>query len=256
MNSSPHVTIVMPLYNCELYVAEAIDSVIAQTYTNWDLIIVDDCSTDRSAEIVKEYECKFENIRLVSCAANGGAANARNVGLDYVTGQFLAFFDADDVWLPTKLEQQIAFMRSLPSYMCFTSYETIESNGEHRNYVHVPVCLGYKEFLKNTVTCSHTIMFNLDKVRIDWLRVTTGGRDYDFPEDMDAWCSVLKHDVVSNGLDEVLAKNRKHGKSRSSNKLHAVQRTWNQYRKNEDMSVVSSLYYLSWQLFHAVLKRI
>lgn len=92
MNSSPHVTIVMPLYNCELYVAEAIDSVIAQTYTNWDLIIVDDCSTDRSAEIVKEYECKFENIRLVSCAANGGAANARNVGLDYVTGQFLAFF--------------------------------------------------------------------------------------------------------------------------------------------------------------------
>ncbi|RHS41286.1 glycosyltransferase family 2 protein [Collinsella sp. AF08-23] len=250
------VSIVMPLYNAEPFLAETINSIIAQTYKNWELIIVDDCSTDSSLTTARRHAKRDSRIRVYSNAHNMGAAKSRNAGLKCVKGDYLAFMDADDVWVPEKLEHQLAYMKSFGLGMCFTSYETIESDGSHRNYVHVPKSITYDGFLKNTITCSHTIAFDLSMVSIKMLVCPDYGNDFDFPEDMVVWLQVLKNGIAAGGLDEVLAKNRKHRGSRSSNKLHAVARTWNAYRKIERINPFYATYCLFWQLTHAVLKRI
>ena len=249
----PLVSVVMPLYNAEKFVGEAIDSVLAQSHENWELIVVDDCSTDASGRIVQSYS--DSRIRMVRHDLNKGAAAARNTALDQASGDYIAFFDSDDVWLENKLERQLAFMVDERAAMCFTAYETIEQDGTHRNYVRVPAQIDYKGFLKNTITCSHTIAFDMTQVRKDWLKAPLD-RDYDFPEDLAIWLGVLKRGLYAYGLDEVLAKNRKRSGSRSADKLKAVRRTWNQYRRGEGMGVPYSAYCLFWQLYHAVLKRL
>lgn len=250
------VSVVMPLYNAEVYIAETIESIIAQTYSNWELIIVDDCSTDASLAVARSYEENDCRIKVYANECNVGVAKTRNEGLSHIAGSYVAFMDADDVWLTEKLERQLSHMRESGLAMCFTSYETIESDGQHRNYVHVPRRITYRGFLKNTVTCSHTIAFDLSKVPVELLACPNFSEGFDFPEDMVVWLQVLKSGVVAGGLDVVLAKNRKHGNSRSANKLHAIARTWNAYRKVEHLSLPYSAYCLFWQLTHAVLKRI
>lgn len=256
MGGSPLVSIVMPLYNAEPYLAETFDSVLSQTYGDWELIVIEDCSSDGSLRLAKEYERTDRRIAVFPNERNLGAAKSRNAGLRHVSGDFIAFMDADDAWLPNKLERQLAHMAERGLGMCFTSYETIEADGSHRNFVHVPKAIDYDGFLKNTVTCSHTIAFDLSKVPLDLLFCPDFGGAFDFPEDMVVWLQVLKSGVPAGGLDEVLAKNRKHGGSRSANKLRAVSRTWNAYRKVEKINPAYSAYCLFWQLTHAVLKRI
>lgn len=256
MADEPLVSIIMPLYNALPYLHETIGSIIAQTYQNWELIIVDDCSTDASAEVARGYVPSDSRISLYESEVNGGAGKARTLCLDHVRGSYVAFMDSDDTWFPEKLERQLAFMRSSGAGMCFVSYETVDASGAHRNYVHVPETITYSEFLKNTITCSHTIMFDLTQVPLDALRCPEHDGTFDFPEDMVVWLQVLKTGIVGHGLDEVLAQYRKHGESRSSNKFRAVSRTWNAYRKIEKLSVPRSLHCLFWQLFHAVLKRV
>ena len=257
IGNDPLVSIVMPVYNSEAFVAEALESVLAQTYRNWELVVVDDCSNDGSAAIIEEFAARHgENrIRFFRHESNKGAAATRRTAFGKVNGDVLAFLDSDDVWMPEKLERQLEFMRRADVAMCFTAYETVEADGSHRNFVHVPESLDYHGFLKNTVTCTHTVAFDLRKVPFGLFLVQhpTG---YDYPEDLDTWLRILKSGIVGHGFNEVLAKYRKHRCSRSSYKVKAVSRTWNQYRRNEGLSVPYSAYCLFWQLFHAVLKRI
>lgn len=253
MTKKPKVSIVMPLYNAKAYLAEAIESVRSQSFKNWELIVVDDCSTDGSRELADGFAKYDPRITVYSNSCNSGAAAARAAGLRYITGDYLAFFDADDIWLPEKLSEQLRFMKKNRSAMCFTAYETIESDGSFRNTVHVPERLDYRAFLKNTVTCSHTIMFDLATVSPNLLAAPC--LDFDFSEDLAVWLQVVKTGIEARGLDLVLAKNRKHHTSRSANKLRAVKRTWTTYRRVEHLSVVYSAYCLMFQLCHAVRKR-
>jgi len=109
--AQPLVTVIIPLFNAQNYIAQTIESVIGQTYKNWELIIVDDCSTDNSLEIVKGYEAKDRRIKLIELKSNfGGPARPRNIGLDISNGEYLAFLDADDVWLKDKLQVQVREM--------------------------------------------------------------------------------------------------------------------------------------------------
>lgn len=256
ITNSPVVSVIMPLFNCEQYVGEAIESVISQTFEDWKMIVVDDCSADKSREIVERY-LNDRRIELIQHASNRGSAEARRTAIAATPdSEYLAYMDADDVWMPNKLESQLHFMKETGSVMCFTSYETIEADGDHRNYVHVPKDITYHQFLKNTITCSHTMILDLKTISKDELISGRSRVDYEYPEDMDTWCSILKQGIVAQGLDVILAKNRKHSKSRSANKFRAVRRTWNQYRKNEKLSILYSLYCLFWQLFHAIQKRV
>ena len=122
------VSVIMPSYNTAEYIGESIDSVLAQTYTNWELIIVDDCSTDDTDDVVASYLVD-ERIRYLKNEQNSGAAVSRNRALREATGRWIAFLDSDDVWLPEKLEKQIAFMEENDYTFSYTNYEEIDCTG-------------------------------------------------------------------------------------------------------------------------------
>lgn len=249
------VSIVMPMYNSVKYVREAIQSVFDQTYTNWELIVVDDCSNDGSLQLAEQMLRDDCRCKLLLHNNNYGAAIARNSALPLCRGQYVMFLDSDDVWEHSKIEDQLSFMKDAECAMSFTSYETIKDDGSHRNYVKVPDRIDYNGFLKNTITCSHTVCFDLSKIDVQWLR-GPAGLEFDYPDDLAVWLNVLRHGTEARGINRVLAKNRKHSSSRSANKIRAIRRTWNQYRRIERMSAVYSVYCLFWQLFHAAQKRI
>ena len=119
------VSVITPMYNCEKFISETIESVLNQTYTNWEMIIIDDCSTDKSKQIVKQYIERDKRIRLIALNENSGAAVARNKGIEVSSGRFIAFLDGDDLWEPNKLEKQIQFMTEKNIGFSFTSYEVI-----------------------------------------------------------------------------------------------------------------------------------
>ena len=253
---TPLVSVVVPLFNAEKYIADTISSVLAQTYKNWELILIDDCSEDNSYEIAERFSNCDSRIHLIKKEFNSGAAESRNQGIQMARGRFIAFLDADDLWNKNKLQRQVEFMLEESCAMTFTSYETIESDGTHRNFVHVPVKIKYEEFLKNTITCSHTIMFDIERVPKEELLCPRFDSQFDFPEDLVVWLNVLKQIQYALGIDEILAKNRKHASSRSANKIKAIERTWNAYRKIEQLPFLFASYCLFWQLFNAVKKRV
>ncbi|MSR89726.1 glycosyltransferase family 2 protein, partial [Patescibacteria group bacterium] len=117
------VSIVVPVYNAASFIDETIKTVLDQTYTNWELLLVDDKSTDKSVKLIKPYLTKDKRIKLLSNKKNSGAAISRNKGIDAAKGRYIAFLDADDLWLPTKLEKQVAFMQKQDCAFGFTGYE-------------------------------------------------------------------------------------------------------------------------------------
>ena len=126
------VSIIMPTYNCGNFIGETIDSVIAQIYENWELIIVDDCSTDNTEEIVNVYRKKDSRIKYKKLATNSGAAVARNRGIELADGKYIAFLDSDDLWQPKKLDTQIKFMNNNAYHFTCTSYNKIDEEGNYK----------------------------------------------------------------------------------------------------------------------------
>lgn len=249
--SNALVSIIMPAYNAAPYIVEAINSVKAQTCQNWELLITEDCSTDETQAILRDVELTDNRIKVFYNKQNSGAAASRNCSLGKAMGRYIAFLDADDLWLPSKLEQQLAFMQSNSIAMCYTSYETVEADGKYRNTVHVPSETNYTGFLKRPLTCSHTIMFDLNYVDKSLLVMPNIKRG----QDGATWCQVLKSGINGYGLDCVLAKNRKHADSLSANKITAVKRAWYSLRRVEKLSLPKSAYYFVFYAFNAVKKR-
>lgn len=245
------VSIIMPAYNAAQYITEAIASVKAQTYQNWELLITEDCSTDGTRQILDGVSANDVRIKVFYNDQNSGAATSRNRSLANAKGRYIAFLDADDLWLPDKLEKQLAFMQSNDIAMCYTSYETVEADGKYRNTIHIPGKIKYTDFLKRPLTCSHTIMFDLDFVDKSLLIMPNIKRG----QDGATWCQVLKSGIDGYGLDIVLAKNRKHADSLSSNKITAIKRAWYSLRKVEKQSLPKAAYYFIFYAFNAVKKR-
>lgn len=252
VNSVPLVSVIVPAYNSERHIASTIESVLAQTMGDLEALIVDDASDDGTVGIVREIAERDFRVTLMVQPENTGVALARNRALNAARGRYIAYLDSDDLWLPKKLENQIAFLTEVGAGACFTSYETIEEDGTHRNYVRVPARIGYRQFLKNTVTCSHTLLFDTEIIDRSLLVMPDIRKGQDFA----TWLQVMKAGNDLYGLDEVLAKNRKRPGSLSSDKLAAVKRTWNIYRNVEHLSVPYSAYCQFWQLFHAIKKRV
>lgn len=245
------VSVLIPCYNSERFINETINSVLSQTYPLIEIIVVDDCSTDRTTDIVKQIAKMNSNVTLLMQPENYGVAQARNRALSASKGRYIAYLDSDDTWLPSKLERQISFLKKNCVACCVTDYETIEEDGSHRNYVAVPEIVDYDAFLKNTITCSHTIVFDVNQIDKQLLVMPDLRRG----QDAATWLQVLRSGKKIYGLNEVLAKNRKRSGSVSSNKLKAVKRTWYLYRKVEKLKLPYAVYCLGWQLFHAVQKR-
>ncbi len=248
------VSVIVPVYNVEKYIEETMDCVRRQTYENWELLLVENGSCDNTKAVIEEYlkRTADQRIRLIQEAANVGAARARNRGVAEAKGRYIAFLDADDLWVPEKLEKEIAFMTAKNAVFAFTGYEFADENGKGTGkVVRVPETLTYKEALKNTTIFTTTVMFDtagIDKAMLEMPVMKS--------EDTALWWKVLRNGYVAYGLDENLVRYRRSGKTLSSNKLEAIRRIWNLYRKAEGMSIISSAYHFCFWAVRAVMRRV
>lgn len=248
------VSIIVPVYNVEKYIVETMSCVRSQTYQEWELLLVEDGSSDGTVEMITDYveQTKDTRIKLLKQPANMGAARARNRGLAEARGRYIAYLDADDLWVPEKLEKELSFMQEKQAAFAFTGYEFADENGEGTGkVVRVPGTLSYREALKNTTIFTTTVMFDTAKIPKDMLEMPIIKS-----EDTALWWKVLRNGYTAYGLDENLVKYRRVGKSLSSNKLEALRRIWNLYRKAEHLSVPSSIYHFCFWAVRAVRRRI
>lgn len=247
------ISIVMPVYNAEAYLEASVQSVLGQTCQDWELLLTDDHSTDKSVAIAQSLAKKDSRIRVLS-QKDGvkGAANARNLGTAQAQGRYLCFLDADDIWRRDKLEKELAFMKEKNTAFVFSGYEfgDEEAAGTGK-IVHVPERLSYREALSRTVIFTSTVLFDREKLP-DSLLVMP-----DVPsEDTALWWQILRAGHTAFGLDENLVIYRRPKKSLSSNKAKAVKRIWGLYRKQEGLSVWKSAWYFCFWAVRATLRRI
>ncbi len=248
------VSIIVPVYNAEKYILETLACVVAQTYPRWELLLVEDGSGDSSASVIEAY---IENsgetrMRLIRQHVNRGAAMARNRGLREAAGRYIAYLDADDLWPPEKLERELKFMEERGAAFAFTGYEFADERGKGTGrVVRVPETLSYRQALRNTTIFTTTVMFDTDKIDKELLEMPMIKS-----EDTALWWKVLRSGYTAYGLDENLAKYRRQGKTLSSNKLEALRRIWNLYRRAEGMSVLGSAWHFCFWAVRAVKRRI
>lgn len=245
------VSIVVPVYNAESFIRETIQYVQAQTYEGWELILVDDCSTDKSCAMIEAMQSADGRIRLIRQETNSGAAHCRNSGIRCARGRYLCFLDADDIWEKNKLERELAFIGDGKSFV-FTGYEFADENGQGLGkVVHVPEKITYSEALKNTTIFTSTVMID---------RSVIADEDIMMPciasEDTATWWNILKKYGRGYGLDENLVRYRRSVGTLSSNKLLAIKRIWNLYRSHEKLSLIKSLYCMVFWAFRAVIRRV
>lgn len=219
------VTVVMPVYNCEMYIENAILSVLAQTYTHWRLIVINDGSTDSSCSIVQKIASTDKRVTLVHNTSVKGAAGARNCGLDMCVGEFVAFLDSDDVWEPDKLETQLMEMNRKNADMSYTSYSIVDENGKSRKKTYVvPESTSFEQMLKENVVGCSTVVFTNELARK--YRFAT---DY-YHEDYCMWLDILRDGYKVIGCPEPLVKWRLISNSRSFNKKNSAKNRWEIYR--------------------------
>lgn len=286
------VSIIVPVYQAAAYIADTIEMVFSQTYGNWELLLVDDCSGDGSVEAaekklagyehhpakstlvdtghaahgvemytahadhigrIEEYSCgNGKKVFLICKNRNEGAAAARNTGIDLARGQYIAFLDADDVWVSDKLRKQLSFMGETGAGFLFSAYEF--GDGAARptgKVVHVPETLTYKKALSRTVIFTTTVVLDRNVIPGELIRMPRVES-----EDTATWWQILRAGYTAYGLDEVLAVYRRPSKSLSSNKCKAVKRIWNLYRRQEKLSVWSSAFYFVFWAYRATMRRI
>ncbi|MDR0948711.1 MAG: glycosyltransferase [Lachnospiraceae bacterium] len=253
MTMDETVSIIIPAYNAEKYLVQSLDSVRAQTYTDYEVLLVLDGCTDGSAQIAEQYQSNNANMkmRLFYTEHNIGAASARNLALSKATGRYIAYLDADDIWRKDKLTDELDFMHKENAAFVFTGYEFADEFGQGTGkVVKIPKLLTYRAALKNTTIFTSTVMFDTQKIPKALLEMPLIKS-----EDTALWWKVLRQGYRAHGLDENLTWYRRPQTSLSSNKLSAISRIWNLYRQAELLSVPRScVYFCVWAL-RATLRR-
>lgn len=247
---NPNVSIVMPCYNAEKFIGESIDSIITQTYTNWELIVVDDCSKDSSAKIVGDYS--DERIKLIRLEKNhGNPAIPRNIGIENSRGRYIAFIDSDDIWLPEKLEKQVAYMIDNDIAINATSYMLMDEKGNNTGkIIRTPLKLTQKGYMKNTKIGFSSSVIDRGKIKKISFEPMPIAEDYLF------WVNTLGQGYNLIGLDEVLMKYRVQKKSISSNKVKSALQILMINTHYLKINKLTSYYYFFNYAMNAVIKRI
>lgn len=255
MDENKIVSIIVPVYNAEMYIENTIRMVQAQTYPFWELILVNDCSKDESLKRIAhilDMGGKCDEIYVIDKQDNEGAACARNSGLLKARGRYIAFLDADDIWMPDKLERELAFMKEKEAAFVFSAYEFGDANGVGTGkVVQVPETIDYKEALSSTVIFTSTVLFDTKTIKKDLIHM----KDIK-SEDTATWWSILRKGYIAHGLNEVTTIYRRPAKSLSSNKIEAVRRIWNLYRAEEQLPMFTALYHFVLWAYRATARRI
>ncbi len=266
------ISIIVPVHNAEKYIRETVASVQAQTFKDWELILVENGSTDSTKEVLRELESEKDaspnegagSIRVI-CSDTTCAADARNEGLRVAKGRFIAFVDADDIWKPEKLERQTEHLHKcqeeaktagktgteIPGFF-FSGYEFGDENAVGTGkIVHVPETLTYREALSNTTIFTSTVLVDTEVIPKELLNMPRIKS-----EDTATWWRILQTGAKAYGLNENLVTYRRAANTLSSNKIEALRRIWNLYRKIGKLNVFQSAYYFVGWAIRATLRRI
>lgn len=239
------VSVIMPVHNSAAVLQDAVSSVLRQTYPTLQIWLIDDCSTDNSREVMEALAAEDERIRLIRLDVNRGAATARNAGIEAANGRYIAFLDADDIWLPDKLEKQIAFMQTKKVPLSCTAYAWMDSNGNTTGKtIGVPATISYKKLLRfNSIGCL-TAVYDTQICGKQLMPDTPQRHDWGL------WLAITRQFGPAAGLPEVLAQYRTGGHSLSSNKWKAARHNWTILREYENKSLpLATWYYLQFLLF-------
>lgn len=223
------ISVIMPAYNAEKYIGQAIESVIAQTFGNWELLIIDDASSDATARIACDYAERDERIRVYKKPENSGVANSRNLGFEKAGGEWIALLDSDDVWYSEKLEKQLELTKRSGAEIIYCAYEMIDESGNKISDFSVPESADYSYMLKRCVLSCSTVLLARETIQEN--RFST---EY-YHEDYALWLKLLKKGYKATGCTEMLAAYRVAENSRSGDKLRAAKNRWMIFRKAEKL---------------------
>lgn len=246
------ISIVTPVFNTENYIRETIKSVQAQTYTHWELLIVDNGSTDHSLSIAHEYAATDGRIKVFHQTEKSGYPSyARNVGIQHAAGKYIAFLDSDDVWYPDKLLLQINYLNQHPNCNIICSaYEKVDTDGVSSNrIIYARKIAGYRDMLKSNSIGNLTGMYNQQ----------TLGKCYQQPmmhEDYFMWLTLLKEGEKVHGIENVTAKYRIHNRSVSSSKFKGMQAQWFIYRNILKLNLIYAVYYFICYTYYGIKKHL
>ena len=251
MENQPLVSVIVPCYNMEKFIACTIESVQKQSYPHWELLIVDDASTDRTADIIKSHQKQDDRIHFFVKPKHSGIADTRNQCLKMAKGRFLAFLDSDDVWHPEKLEQQLRFMIERKIGFSYSSYDCIDEQGlPLEKLVKSAGTLDYNAYMHNTIIGCSTVM--IDTTIIDNVFVP----NFRTSEDTAMWLNILKKGFLAYAIEQPLTSYRIRQHSASSNKLKASSDLWRVYRQQEKLSLFKALGCFFSYAYNAVKKRL
>ena len=219
------VSVIMPAYNCEKYVVEAINSVLAQTYKNWELLVLDDGSKDNTLQIIEEFSRKDSRIKALPNGKNMGVSATRNRGIELASGDWIAFLDSDDMWEPLKLEKQFEVIENKSAEFLFTGSSYINEEGEpFKGLFEIPEKVAYKKLRnQNVISCSSVL------VKKKYFENIKMEKD-DMHEDYAVWLRILKLGVTAYGVNEPLLIYRISRNSKSGNKMKTVKMTYKVFR--------------------------
>lgn len=248
---TPTVTVVTPAFNAQRFLAESLASTAAQTYTRWERIIVDDGSSDETLKIAQAAASSDPRIRVIALGQNQGVHAARNAAFQAARGRYIAFLDADDLWLPEKLERQLAFMERHGHAFTYHLYRQIDETGavRSREPLWIPESVGYRDYLRLTGTIG-CVTVMLDRHKVGAFQME------DIPaEDFVLWLRILER-VRGHGLYEDLARYRVLSSSLSANKLKVLSWVWNVLYRREGLPAPQAAWYLSRYLARGVAKNL
>lgn len=242
------ISIIMAAYNAEKTIEQAIYSVLCQTYPDFELLVVNDCSTDKTAALVAAIAEKDDRVRLISNEKNGGVSYTRKHGLEEARGEWIAILDSDDAWASEKLEKQIELQKKTNAELLFTGSAFMDADGKPINwYLSAPAEVTYRQLLKQNVLSNSSALV---RKKLYAKHYAVGDEMH---EDFAIWLSILKKGRKAYGVDEPLLIYRLAKSSKSGNKIKAARMNWNTYRY-VGLNPVEALYYECWYMAKNIVK--
>lgn len=244
------ISIIIPTYNSSRFIISTLESVKIQTYRNFEVIIIDDCSNDNTIDLIEKFI--FENpnldIKFIKKEQNTGVAVSRNIGIDESKGKYIAFLDSDDLWEMDKLEKQINFSKSNGYSFIYNAIDIINENGEiikkKRKIIKI---VSYKTLLKQTIISTSSVFIDIEKIGYFQMPLLRSGQDYA------TWLILLRKNNAY-GIDEALTHYRRSNNSLSSNKFKSIKQVYSIQRKQEKIGVLSSTYNTIFFIINAFIK--
>lgn len=242
------ISVIMAAYNAEKTIEQSIWSVLNQTYPNFELLVINDCSKDATVKLVESIATKDSRVRLISNETNRGVSYTRKCGLEKAKGEWIAILDSDDVWAPEKLEKQIVLQEKMKAELLFTGSSFMDSDGNKIGwYLHAPGKVTYRQLLKQNVLSNSSVLVRKD-LYVKYYAI--GDRMH---EDFAVWLGILKDGKNAYGVDEPLLIYRVSKSSKSGNKIKSAKMNWNTYRYI-GLNPVMCFYYECWYVIYGLIK--